>query len=315
MSNIRPNSNAQVDTVCGADGDSKIAMQVATRFPGRAAREHYGELLNGLLGSGLAPPHMVQEVASGEDGKFWACVWESMLFRHLTDRGFEFRRGHVKKSGQLGPDFGIVHGDRTIWIEAVVPAPDGIPPEYLEPPPPGESHGVPYDQMLLRLLSALKDKCDKLSKYVQDGIIAPTDSTIIALNACRLSWHSVHDTGLSQLPLILEAVFPIGPYAVPVGCEGDLDGDPVRLPRYTIRKPNNAEVPKTAFLDPRYAHISAVMSGFQRHMIDSALSLTLVHNPLASRKLPRELFGARAEYVAEEQGDKYLVHPLGPSGA
>jgi hypothetical protein len=41
-----------------------------------------------------------------------------------------------------------------------------------------------------------------------------------------------------------------------------------------------------------------------------APALTVVHNPLAAVSLHREIFGATKEYVADDQGDEYLLRPL-----
>ena len=54
-----------------------------------------------------------------------------MLYRHLRAQGYE-PKGFAKRSGQHGPDFRVEHAGRTIWIEAVVPGPHGIPADYLD---------------------------------------------------------------------------------------------------------------------------------------------------------------------------------------
>jgi hypothetical protein len=65
---------------------------------------------------------------------FLAHLWETLQYRHLSACGFVFQRDRVRKSGQQGPDFGIVYQCHTIWIEAVTPAQEGIPQEWLDPP-------------------------------------------------------------------------------------------------------------------------------------------------------------------------------------
>jgi len=61
------------------------------RFPNNAtAQAHWGELLTTYQASGLAPPNMPQEVAAGERG-LRAHIWEAMLYRYLSERGFKFR--------------------------------------------------------------------------------------------------------------------------------------------------------------------------------------------------------------------------------
>jgi hypothetical protein len=89
---------------------------------------------------------------SGDDGQLWAHLWEALLYRYLSDLRFTFRRDGVRKSGQHGPDFGIMHEGKTIWIEAVTPSPEGVPEEWLALPVRGEFKvkTLPHEQMLLR---------------------------------------------------------------------------------------------------------------------------------------------------------------------
>jgi hypothetical protein len=291
---------------------SRITDFLAQRFPeNRIAQGHYGELLSTYESSGLAPPNLVEALTSSDDGKFWAHVWEAILYRHLSCLGFTFH-GRVTKSGQLGPDFGIVHEEKTIWIEAVTPSPEGIPQNYLEPPKRGEINArtKPHEQMLLRWTSVLKDKRDKLESYVQKKIITATDCTVIAVNSCRLQDFAVDDLGISQLPFAVETVFPIGPIAVPITPDGKLDGDPIRIPRHTIRKPTGVEISTSNFLDQSYRNVSAILGCYRRDMLNGVLPLTVVHNPLAIACLPRGILGATKEYVADDRGDHYLVRPL-----
>jgi hypothetical protein len=217
----------------------------------------------------------------------------------------------VKKAGQLGPDFGVLHEGKTIWIEAVTPAPEGIPPDYLTPPKKGEvkSVSIPYEQMLLRWTSALKYKRDRLQRYLKRGIIAETDYTIVAVNACRLSDFAWNDLGISQMPFAVEATFPVGPIAVPITVDGEITGEAIRTTRRSIQKPNGSHVPTDNFLDPRYGNISAIMGCNQKDMLRD-LSLTVVHNPLASVPLPRGMLGASKEFFADDHGDHYVLRPL-----
>jgi hypothetical protein len=291
----------------------RIAEYLMRRFQdNKTARDHFGDLLSAYEASGLAPPNLAGEIASGEDGKLYAHLWEAMIYRHLSHCGFAFTQGRVTKSGQRGPDFGITYYDQPIWIEAVVPSPEGIPQEWLDPPKRGDfrTKTMPHEQMLLRWTSALKDKRDKLRRYAETGVIAPTDCTIIAVNSCRLADFVFDDHGISQMPFALEAVFPIGPIAVPISIDGKIAGEAARAPRYSIRKANNANVPTANFLDAGYANVGAVIGAFQRDMLDGKLNLTVVHNPLANHSVPIGILGATKEFVADEEDDHYLVHPV-----
>ena len=292
-----------------------ISEALERRFPNNTvAPAHFGELLGAYEASGLAPPNIRQEVTAGERG-LRAHIWEAMLYRHFSELGFEFRRDKVQKAGQKGPDFGLLHKGVTIWVEAIVPAPEGIPAEYLRTPKVGEVilKTVPHQEKLLRWTAALKEKRDKFQRYVESGIIPATDPTVIAVNGCRLADWSIDDNGISRMPLAVEATFPVGPIAVPISRDGLIDGEATRVPRYSIQNANGAEVRTDSFLNPLYANVSAVLGCVKWDML-KALPLTLIHNPLAHVALPREIFRTTKEYVADEQGDDYLLRPLSEPG-
>ena len=169
---------------------------------------------------------------------------------------------------------------------------------------------MPNLEKLLRWTAALKEKRDKLRRDAERGIIAPTDFTVIAVNANRLSDFPGLDDGISGMRFAIEATFPVGPIAIPLTPQGQQAGDAERTTRYSIQKKNGAEVPTANFLDEGYANVSALMGSTRRDMLDGKLWMTLVHNPLATVSLPREILGATKEYVADDEGDHYLMRPL-----
>jgi hypothetical protein len=299
---------------------SQIKEFLCKQFPESYAH-HLEELLSEFNKSGLASPHLASEVQSGDDGKLWARVWEAMLYRHLLGLGFKPCTTYMKKSGERGPDFRIVYQEQIIWIEAVTPAPEGIPPDYLEPPKKGQVafKSIPYDERLLRWTSVLRDKRAKLESDKKRGIIADNDCTIIAVNSCRLQDWAPNDLGISRLPFAVEAVFPIGPLAFPITIDGQRDGEPANVPRYEIPKNNNSLVPTTNFLNPDYTNVSALLGSYHKPMMNpdyqktGRISLTLVHNPLAAIPLPRGILGVENEYFAEEQGGHYILRLFGAS--
>jgi hypothetical protein len=296
--------------------EQRIAESLCKRFPNnRVAPEHFGELLTQYAESGLSPPHLVADIESADEGKLWSYLWEAMLYRHIRSQGYSLRN-RVNASGQHGPDFGIDHQGRTIWIEAVVPSPEGIPTEWLEPPRKGDYRvkTMPHEQMLLRCTSVIADKRKKFAKDRAKGIVGASDCAVIAVNICRLSDLDSDGNGISQLPLVMEAVFPIGPLAVRMMREGKPDGPMQHTPRFAIRKINASNVPTGTFLDPCFENVSALVQGHQKHMFQEPLVLSTVHNPLTSNPLPTGLFNAYQEFVAEEQGEEYHIRKLTTNG-
>jgi hypothetical protein len=290
---------------------SQIADFLARRFAQQSEwASHFAVLLCAYERSGLADPHLVTEVTSCDDGKLCARVWEAMLYQHLSMLGFEFQKPDVTKRGNPGPDFCVLHKGQTIWIEAVTPAPEGIPRDWTSPPKRSECEvrTKPYEQMLLRWTSVLKDKRDKLQSYVERNIVDSKDCTVIAINSCRLSDFAKDDLGSSGFPFAVEAVFPIGPLAYPITRDGQPGGEPGNVPRHAIQKPNGKDIATGNFLDHGYANVSAIIGCYQKDIIDDILSLTVVHNPLAIVPLPRGILSANREYVADDKGDHYIVH-------
>ncbi|MES2255510.1 MAG: hypothetical protein V4559_10765 [Pseudomonadota bacterium] len=291
----------------------RLEAVLAKRFPNNQIYPgHLLRLLTEYADSGLAPPHMIEEIETGEEGKLWSHLWEAMLYRHFTAQGYELRN-RSGPGGQNGPDFRFDRDGKTIWVEAVVPSPEGIPEEYLTPVKPGEFKlGSKIDQpRVLRCTSAIADKKAKFQEYHTKGIVGPRDCAVIAVNICRLSDIDPDGNGISQYPLVMEALYPIGPIAVPINPDGTL-GKAENMPRFELSKATGRTIGTGYFLDPAYSGIAAVIQGHQRDMLDRVFVLTTVHNPRATVPLPRGLFGAYREFVGEEKGDYCYVKDIAP---
>jgi hypothetical protein len=238
-----------------------------------------------------------------------------MVYQHLKGLGFPLRRPNLRKSGESEPDFCVMYQERAIWIEAVCPSPAGIPASYLQPPRRGEITFKPVlsTELLLRFTSVLTDKRKKLTAYMRSGVISENDCTVVAINSCRLYDWRPDDVGHSGFPLAVEAVFPVGPLTYPISVDGRPDGEPTNVPRYEITKPDSdSSVPTDNFLNPDYAVVSTILACYHKYTVSRTgnTSLTLVHNPLAVNRLPRGVFGAEKEYVAERDCDHYLLRRL-----
>lgn len=292
---------------------SDIRKNLANQFPGNStAQEHFGDLLIAYQDSGLAPPNLRQEMATGDEQKLWACIWEAMLYRHFANLGFEFRRDRTFASGQNGPDLGLIHKNNTIWIEAAVPKPEGLSSEWLDPSKPGEFRvlTMPHEEMLLRWTSVLRDKNGQLKRRLANNVVKGDEAYVVAIHSGRLSYFPAEDYGISQMPFVVEAVFPIGPIAVRLTREGQLAGSSFHTRRHSVTKPTGAQVSTDNFLNPEYAGISAAIGCSRRDMRDGNLHLIMAHNPLAT-PLPVGLLGAEMEYAAQKDGSaSYLLTTL-----
>lgn len=298
---------------------NKIYKIIKKRFPlNTVATHHFGKILIAYQESGIAPPHLIAELETQDEGKFWSAIWESLLFWHFNSRGFKFRENMVKKSGQNGPDFGLLHNGKTIWVEAIVPAPVGIPPENLEPPcniKRPKALSEPHEQMLLRWTHAIKTKKERVVEYIRDGIISEDDSIVIAVNSCRLQYFAFSETGISQFPYAVEATFPIGPLSIQISKEGKMTGPATNTQRYHILKVNGSAVPTDNFLNPEYGVISGVLGSHQRDLWRMApFHLSLVHNPLAIAPMPKKIFGAAKEFVCDLGEKSFSLRNLSMPG-
>jgi type I restriction enzyme S subunit len=291
----------------------KILTIIGDRYPDNPnAAEHFAKLLVNYHNSHLAPPNMLSELETNDDGKYWAHMWEALLYHHIKSLGFALLENKVKKSGQKGPDFGIQHNGGPVWIEAITPAPIGIPAEYLEPFDDNgfKAFTVPHEQKLLRWTAAIKEKSEKFRNYLQNGIIPENSRAIIAVNSCRLQDFAFDDMGISRLPYAVEATLPIGPLSIPLSKEGLALGRPENSIRHSVYNKNNAEISTEIFLNPHYSHISAVIGTHQRDIWNRPLHLSLVHNPLALNALEPKILGAAKEFVCEDNDTHYVLRDL-----
>ena len=285
----------------------RVEAVLRAAFPnGPNAVPHYADLLFEYAASGLAAPHILSELETRDPHKLHSNIWEAMLYRHLVGCGHTLRN-FSRRAGQSGPDFGVEWQGRTIWIEAVVPEPKGIPPEYIEPPQPGRVYSIPDFERVLRCTQVISDKRRRFEEYQSKGIVGPNDCTVIAVNVSRLLFWDSDGMGISQRPLCAEAVFPIGPLQAIMTRSGEVTSPLHNGLRHEIEKANGAKVETMAFLDPAFANVSAVLQAYQSSLWDGPLILYTIHNPLSAVELPRRLFDARIEIVGTPVDDGYQL--------
>lgn len=249
----------------------------------------------------LPNSNFVAEFTCGKKERFFQRLWEMMLARHLD------AQGHRLNSPAHGPDFRFVHEDRIVWVEAISPEPRGLPADWMELPAPNTSKAgtVPHDEIALRWTAAFKEKCDRLNDYRLKGIVGEDDAYVIAIHGGQLAWFPL-DHGISQYPLALETVFPIGPLAIPVDVETGKFGKSVTSERFSIRNANGSPVPTTPFVDTNYAGVSAVLAYSGDHSSNPSLPAYVVHNPLARVPVSFGVLGRDAE--------EWYADPVGEAG-
>jgi hypothetical protein len=282
------------------------------------AREHFFGLLQSYNSSGLAEEKLFSEILAscqtGNEGKFWENVWEAMIYRHIFCLKYPFIKPCKSGKDKLGPDFCFSHNQKKIWIEATSLNPgQNFPSGWLDAAE-GQALSMPHEAMLLRWTNALKAKKEQLDEWIKNEIVANDDPCVIAINSSQLSRLPSEDRGISQLPWVVEAVYPVGPLAIS-------NGSIQHSARLSVKKTPDVDVPTAIFLDPDYSRVSAVIGCARNHMLGNKqytedncsvdaqhylkdeYFLAVVHNPLAQNPCPQKIFGNFVEYTMKEEND------------
>ena len=278
------------------------------RYPGDGRRQTIREELikscTDFVRSGLADPNFIKELCSESDKIFWSRISEALIATRLKENGLipEALRGG-------GPDLFIMDNNLKVWIEVICPEPTGLPAEWIESEM-GKAISFPYERILLRWTSAIKEKSEKLlgsldgkvTGYIEKGLVSNEDAYVIAVNGRKLRSGTPFPelNGISQLPFAVEAVFAVGPIQITIDRETNQQTGKGYQHRPLISKPKGKPVPAYTFLDPRFRPISAVwavdIDGTSS--IGNPEPMAVVHNPNANNPLSKGLLPAHTEYVA-----------------
>ncbi len=218
---------------------------------------------------------------------FYARFWEMDLTCAFIEKGF------CVSCPKPGPDISINVEGKTIWIEAIAPgngSGDDKVPEIIT----GITRQTPEDQIILRLTSAISKKHKKYKKYLENGLVAPDEPYIIAINGSQV-WSSKAE---DDPPRIVRTVFPIGQQYVDFGQETG-SGFEFRPKVYNAK---GADIFTDIFLDPGFEGVSAVLfsnSDCCNRPEHTGDEFILVHNPMAKNKLKEGLLKWGREYIAE----------------
>lgn len=254
-----------------------------------------------------ADPDFRQGFARDLDGRFW----EMYLGCTLLDAGRTLLPVVARQRQGGQPDLCVFEGERRIWIEAITPG-EGVdgPDQVVRPVPINEGGGLvsaPVRQAQLRASSAFWTKAKKIQSYTAQGVITPEDTRIIAIGAGRFGSYVTDD----PLPLIMTTLFPIGDAYVTVDRDTGVVLDEGFHASSIIRRERNS-IPRTAFLDEKFAYISGVV--WSRvgigNMSRQVRPLTFVHNPLAEIRLPTRWGVWDREFVTIQNGDGWEANDI-----
>lgn len=247
-----------------------------------------------------ADPDFRQGFARDIDGRFWEMYLGCMLIE--AGRTLLPVIDRQREGGQ--PDLCVLEGDRRIWIEAITPD-EGAPgpDQIVRPVPINEGGGIaaaPIRQAQLRSSSAFWTKAQKIARYIEQGVIAPEDTRIIAISASRFGIYVPEQ----PLPLIMTTLFPIGDAYITIDRDtGDVLQEGFHASPLIHRERN--PIPRTAFLNERFADISGVI--WSRLGLGNpsrqVRPITYVHNPLAQVPLSTNWGVWDREFVTTRQVD------------
>jgi hypothetical protein len=260
-------------------------------------RKHEKTTLEGLWTrfEPYADSNFKTEIASNNLSKFQSRLWEMYLAVTLLDLGFQLRSRH--EIGEEGPDICITTPKTNIWIEAIA---NGTNSSYYE----GSDEGCdPIDEaVILRYCSAIYEKFEKYTGYLDSGVVLSSEPYIIAVNGFLIPFSISGNASFNMLPNIIKAVAPFGDYTMIL----DRDTKQITKTGYSYRdeiaKPSGSMVSTNIFSNPKYKGISAILfSNIDISNLPDKYGddLLFFRNPIALNPLPEEWLKAGVEYILE----------------
>lgn len=270
-----------------------------------ALKSHIDELWQAY--QPYADPDFAQGFARDIDARFW----EMFLGCLFLEAGFALLPVSERKKTGGQPDLCVLDGPRRIWIEAIAPDTGKAGPDQVVGPVPinrgGRLMPAPIRQAQLRASHALWVKAQKLTGYLAEGVIGADDIRIVAISAARFGSYVSED----PLPLIMTSVFPIGEQFVTIDTASGAVVDEGHHPSFTISK-QTGEIPRTAFLDGQFEHVSGVI--WSRigigNLSRAARPVTYVHNPLAVKPLAHGSGIWDKEFVTVADGEAWMTSDI-----
>jgi hypothetical protein len=236
----------------------------------------------------------------------------------------------VSHPSDKGPDCYLQ--DLDCWAEAVTLSNgDKNNPNSIGP----VEYGVVTDymkvreQIMLRMTSSFTYKAGKLLDYIKKGIIRDSQRVIICMSGGWLEGlYRFPSYPVGGFPEVLSALLPLGNMVLAINKYDKTITKRTFEFRDSITKKKRESKTQTAktdyFIDPTYAHVSAVVYSYANvtdSVDDSNLGrdFFVIHNPLANHALPSGSFKCGIEYEVKVDGDLLSIqttdyeHPSQPA--
>ena len=236
---------------------------------------------------------------------FHSRFWEMYLTCTLLYKSYPVKR----KLKNEGPDILIEDSSHRIWIEAI--APSGGRENNLDKVRDmeyGVAQDVPDKEITLRYCGAIKDKFNKYLGYLEQNLIRPEDSFVIALNSCKIP-HAIMDL---NPPRIIKAVFPIGDWQLNIDKNIHKVVESGLQFRPDIKRASGSTVSTNVFLNPDYQNLSGILyshaSVGSYQLTNMGSDFIYIHNPLAmNNRVPEGYFKFGKEFIPTEDNEQYII--------
>ena len=225
-------------------------------------------------------------------------IWEMYLGCALRDCALE-----LESKGEEGPDLKLANP--RVWVEAVVST-DGQRSQTTTQPtsrvPEVLLHesmigGPPEDDIIWRWATSIDEKRKKFRRYLEKGMVNPTEACVIGLNVHKTSFAQYdHQYTENHIPLIAKVLFGYGRCVALQLRDRKGLAPPISIAgfHYEYRPNIFRSVPTDIFFREETSAISALIvskEGFWswHHRIPQSLSqdFMIIHNPLALNPLPK----------------------------
>ena len=225
----------------------------------------------------------------------------------------------VTHPSDKGPDYYLQ--DLDCWAE-IVTAKNGEKdnPNSI----PGTIYGVasksPSRQIVLRITNSFTYKADKIFEYIKNGVIRDSQKIIVCINGGWFEgFNRLPSYPVGGFPQVVNALLPIGDMVLMMNREDmSVTEGKFEFRDYVIKetKTNNMESIRTDyFIDPKYSRISAVIYSYANvtdsiEVSDLGRDFFIIHNPLATNKLPLGSIKCGIEYKVEVDGEFISITPI-----
>ena len=227
--------------------------------------------------------------------------WEMYLTIGFLNLGFDLSSSKCDH----GPDLAIDIQGQRMFIEATAPT-VGIKSDRVPEPVNNGCASFPQRECLFRLAQALTDKCEKINKYREPGLVPTNSCAIIAVSATGLNQFGTLLGSLGSGPAPLAVLAGAGPSVV------TLDGSKQQYSkqRYILHRDSGSEVNMALYEDPRFKNIGGVIYSevdLWNAQWNPEETFSIFVNPAGDPKIPEQFKNKLSHWTRKLSTDREAV--------